>query len=306
MSIKRISSSRLPNEYHLGYMSQTWDIVKDLAVGVDAFTAAKTEFHTAIDGEDAAYKKSLKISTTEDMLRADTLRDAFMKAARGILGGYAELPDTDPRQRKAKVALQVFKDYGFSVSDSYTKQTVKMDNMWQVLQQMEGDLELLGVKDILEQAMQQSAVVKNYFAARINEQAERIVGELKTARQRTDQACQQLCNIIDALLLIQPSEALTTAAKRIGTLTDYYKQYYIKSSSSSSSSSSSAGSATSQPADPGAASGTTTDQGGDSSQGGSSLPDDLGTDVPTGGSPSGSSGSGDQGGSSLPDDLGQG
>ncbi len=31
-----------------------------IPVGVDAFTAAKTEFHTAIDGEDAAYKKSLQ------------------------------------------------------------------------------------------------------------------------------------------------------------------------------------------------------------------------------------------------------
>lgn len=305
MSIRKLSPSRLPNVYHLGMMTQTWDIVKDTASDWQPFTAAKTELKDASDAEDTAYKQSQKISTNEDMHNADDLRDAYMRAGRAVLNGYVELPDADPRKRMARQALQVFKDYDFSVADSYTKQSVKMDNMWQVLQTMQTALETLGVWDILQSAMEQNEVVKAYFASRINEQAERVVGELKACRQRSDAAYQQLCTIIDALLLLQPTDALQTVARRISTLTDYYKQYYIKGGTSSSSSSGSSGSASSGSSGSGSSdSGSgSSDSGSGSSDSGSGSSDsgsgssDSGSGSSDSGSGSGSS-SGDSGSSS--------
>ena len=297
MSIRKLSPSRLPNVYHLGMMTQTWDIVKDTASDWQPFTAAKTELKAASDAEDTAYKQSQKISTTEDMHNADDLRDAYMRAGRAVLNGYVELPDADSRKRMARQALQVFKDYDFSVADSYTKQSVKMDNMWQVLQTMQTALETLGVWDILQSAMEQNEVVKAYFASRINEQAERVVGELKACRQRSDAAYQQLCTIIDALLLLQPTDALQTVARRISTLTDYYKQYYIKGGTSSGSASS--GAASSGSASSGSSGSGSSDSGSGSSDSGSGSSSDSG-------SGSSDSGSGSSDSDSSSSDSGSG
>lgn len=290
--------SKLPNDKHLGAGTQIWDIIADFEVATQPLLGErKTIFHNAVLAEDSAYKRSPKDFNSDDMHKADDFRDDFMQAVRMILQGYTLLPDISPLKRMAEEMYQVFKDYKFSTGDSYTGQSVKMDNMWQVFSENQSKLETLGVWSLLEQAMVYNAQVKSYFAARIDQLSTRVVGEMRDARAATDQAYQQLCDVLDAMSVLTPSAELSALERRLNALVDYYKQYYIRSSSGSSgSSSSSSGSGTEQGG--GSEQGGGTEQGGGSEQGGTT---NTGDDDVIPGSGGGEVGGDDnQGGGSNP------
>ena len=231
--------NNLPNDKFLGAATQYCDILSPFEpAGFDLFAQRKAAFTAATQGVDDAYKPSAKDFTTDDMHKADDLRDDYIKAVRAILLGYTLLPDESPLKRIAQEMYQVFKDYNFSTGDSYTGESVKMDNMMQVFAQNQSKLELLGVWALLQTAMDYNAQVKAYFATRIENLAERVVGEMRDARSALEQAYQQLCEVIDAMLVLAPSAELSTVERRMNALVDYYKQYYIRTGSGSGSGSS--------------------------------------------------------------------
>ena len=235
MKVKRLKTKSLPNDKHLGAITQNWDIVADFApAGQTLLATTKTNFNNCMENEDAAYKRTLKDFNTDDMHRADELRDSYVTAARTITQGYSQLPDESPLKRVGQEMYQVFKDYNFSTSDSYTGESVKLDNMWQVFSQNQAKLESLGVWPILQSAMTYNGQVKAYFSARIDVLSTRVVGELRDARAASDTAYQQLCDVLDAMLLLAPSEELNSVVRHMNALTDYYNQYYIKGTSPSS------------------------------------------------------------------------
>ncbi len=268
MSIKRMNMNNLPNDKHLGSAQQNWNIVKDYApAGQPLFASRKEAFYNAILAEDAAYKPSPKDFVTVDMKGADDKRDDYMTAVRTILLGYTYLPEDNPLKRKGMEMYQVFKDFKFTTGDSYTGQSVKMDNMMQVFEQHQAKLESLGVWSLIQSAMEYNEQVKAYFATRIENLADRVVGQMRDARAALDSAYQALCEVIDAMLVLAPSEELSTIERRMNALVDYYKQYYIRNSSSSGS----GGSSSQQGGSSSEQGGSSSEQGGSSSeQGGSS------------------------------------
>ena len=235
MSIRKLDFKSLPNDKHLGAAGQICDIVEPFDFPeFPLFGARKTELNACRDAEDNAYKRSLKDFNSDDMKIHDNNRDNYMTSARGILNGWAQLPDFEPEKRLAMQMLQVYKDYKFSTGDSYTGESVKIDNMWQVFEQKEAVLRQLGVWEILQKAVQENEEVKTYFANRINELATRVIGELRDARSTTDDAYRAFCEVMDAILVLAPSADASTIESRMNALTDYYKQYYLRSGSGSS------------------------------------------------------------------------
>ena len=235
MKVKRLKTKSLTNDKHLGAMNQNWDIINDFEpAGQTLLATVKANFNNCMENEDAAYKRSVKDFNSEDMHKADELRGDYVSAVRTITQGYSQLPDESPLKRVGKEMYQIFKDYNFSTSDSYTGESVKLDNMWQVFSQNQAKLETLGVWQMLQTAMTYNEQVKAYFNARIDVLSTRVVGELREARAASDTAYQQLCDVLDAMLLLAPSEALSNVVRHMNALTDYYNQYYLKGSSPSS------------------------------------------------------------------------
>lgn len=315
MSIKRMNMNNLPNDKHLGSAQQNWNIVKDYApAGQPLFASRKEAFHNAILAEDAAYKPSPKDFVTVDMKGADDKRDDYMTAVRTILLGYTYLPEDNPLKRKGMEMYQVFKDFKFTTGDSYTGQSVKMDNMMQVFEQNQAKLESLGVWSLIQSAMEYNEQVKAYFATRIENLADRVVGQMRDARAALDSAYQALCEVIDAMLVLAPSEELSTIERRMNALVDYYKQYYIRNSSSSGSDGSSSqqgGSSSEQGGEgtgEGGEQGGTTENGGDDNppSGGGGFPgsDEVDQSQQNGGTSEG--GGGEEGGSNIPPSGGGG
>ena len=128
----------------------------------------------------------------------------------------------------------MWKDYKFSVSDSYTGESVKIDNMWQVLEPQQELLKSLGVWEILEKAVEHNSMVKAYFQMRNQENARIEVGALKVARSVSDTAYQQMVEILDAMDVVTPGTVHPAIVRQLNELTDYYKQYYLSRKSSGS------------------------------------------------------------------------
>ncbi|MBP1541311.1 MAG: hypothetical protein ILA25_03980 [Prevotella sp.] len=80
--------------------------------------AAASGVHQARLAEDAAYRRfSGKDFASDDLKAADQMEDKYMSAVHAILNGLIYLPESEPIRRKAQLAVQLFKDFGFSTND---------------------------------------------------------------------------------------------------------------------------------------------------------------------------------------------
>ena len=106
---------------------------------------------------------------------------------------------------------------------------------------------------------------------RFDELAGRIVGELRDARQATDDAIKQLYLVINSMQVLTPSDELTALARKLKTIEDYARQYYLRESHSGSGS----GEGGQQGGGNGGSQGGGTNTGGDNGgqQGGGTTPD---------------------------------
>lgn len=234
MAIKKLNSRELPNDRHLGFMEQVSKVLSPYSYeGQPVYEERKAALAAAIKAEDDAYKQSQKNFNTDKMHAEDALRDSYMQAARSIISGYALLPDTEPKKQQAMELLQVWKDYKFSTSDSYTGESVKIDNMWQVLEKKENVLTSMGVLEILQKAVEHNSQVKALFEIRNEQKSAIVVGALKAARQVSDTAYREVVEILDAMDVVKPGTVQPEIVRQLTELAEYYTQYYLNRRKSS-------------------------------------------------------------------------
>lgn len=228
MAIKKLNVQKLTNDRHLGFIQQVYGILRGMDYPAQTlYEERKEALKVAMEKEDEEYRKSQKNFKTDELQAEDALRDKYMRAAKRILEGYAVLPETEKRQQQAVELLQVWKDYKFSVNDSYTGETVKIENMCQDFRKKETVLEELGVWDILEQASYHNEMVKALFQLRNKERSEIVVGALRMAREASDVAYHQLVDTMDAIELLTPGAIRADLYNQLTELAEYFKQYYL-------------------------------------------------------------------------------
>jgi hypothetical protein len=69
--------------------------------------------------EDEAWKKSQVDPVVKQLQAADKRQDNYMSCFHSIVNGYASLPEDEAQKAQAQSAKQVFKDFVFSINDSY-------------------------------------------------------------------------------------------------------------------------------------------------------------------------------------------
>lgn len=75
---------------------------------------------------------------------ADKREDNYISAFHYIVQAHATLPDDEPTKAQALAAKQVFKDFDFSINDSYGAESDKIIQMGQNLQPMQEFLTQIG------------------------------------------------------------------------------------------------------------------------------------------------------------------
>ena len=232
MAQKTLTTSyltKLSNANHDGVTQQIDDRLQGLETENTMLVQAATAVHAARVAEDTAYKRySGKDFVSDDLKAADRLEDQYMSTVKNVLGGLLYLPETEPMRRKAQLAAQLFKDFQFSTSDGFEAEARKVVNMvqqWQAATQY--TLQELGIEPWVTKAQQQARQVLQLVTRRVENESAKVKGELADARKATDAAIRQAYDIVNALNVIQPSDALTQLTTLLLGIEDRAKLYYI-------------------------------------------------------------------------------
>ncbi|MBP5338522.1 MAG: hypothetical protein J6Z14_04355 [Prevotella sp.] len=300
MATKTLTTSylaQLTNANHDGVTQQIDDRFAEFETDNAMFIAARQAVHQARQGEDTAFKRfSGKDFASDDLKREDALEDKYMSTVHNVLNGLLYLPDTEPLRRKAEMAVLLFKDFNFHVSDGFEAEARKVLNMAQQWQAAtDYTLAELGIEAWVQKAVVQANKVLQLVAVRVDHESAKVKGELAAARKQTDEAIRKAYDVLNALTVLQPSTALNDLLVLLFAIEDRAKLYYIS------------GGKTSGGDTPTPSGGTTqggTSGGGTSSEGGSGSGSGTGTITPGGGGSSGGdtggSGGGTTGGGTTP------
>lgn len=195
---------------HDGLVRQILGKLQASGISHEMFIQRLAAYAARVAEEDEAYRQSQKDFTSDRLKSEDDLCDMYAKAVRAILNGHAEIPESEPNRQLAVELLQVFKDYKFSPSDTYTAEADKVRNMNQVFQTRLADLETLGVKDYWTQVVAHATNVEQLLAQRFDALAAQSAGAMKTARTNTDQALKSVYELLAAMNVMAPSAELTS------------------------------------------------------------------------------------------------
>ena len=235
MSQKTLTTSylaRLTNANHDGVSQQICDRLTGYTTDNAMLTQAVAGVVAARQAEDTAFKRySGKDFASDDLKREDALEDKYMSAAQGILNGLLYLPDSEPIYRKAQLAKQVYKDFNFSTSAGYEAEArivLNMAQQWAAASDY--TLAELGIADWVQKAVVQANKVLQLVTLRVDHESAKEKGEMADARKQTDAAIRQAYDVLNALMVLQPSAELSALVSVLFGIEDRAKLYYISSS----------------------------------------------------------------------------
>ena len=234
MAQKNLTTSyltKLSNANHDGVTQQIDDRLQAFETENTMLIQAAAGVHTARQAEDTAYRRfSGKDFASDDLKAADRLEDQYMSTIKNVLGGLLYLPESEPMRRKAQQAAQLFKDFQFSTSDGFEAEARKVVNMVQQwTAATDYTLAELGIQEWVTKARQSAAQVLQLVSQRVENESAKVKGELADARKQTDAAIRQAYDIVNALNVIQPSDALTQLTTLLLGIEERAKLYYISS-----------------------------------------------------------------------------
>lgn len=227
MSLATTFLTKVTIAEHGGLVRQIVGKLQGASISNEMFTQRLHDVVSASQAEDEAYTHSQKDFNSNRLKEEDGIVDKLVKAVRAIFNGYAELPEDEPNRQKGVELAQVFKDYNFSPSDTYTAEAEKIRNMDQVFQTRIADLQALGVADYWAKAVTHAANMEQLLSQRFDDIAARVVGEVKTARANTDNAIKAMYELLAAMKVMMPSTELNNLISQLDAIEAYAWQYYL-------------------------------------------------------------------------------
>lgn len=212
---------------HDGIVRQILGKLQGSSLSNELLTLSLNAYAVCVQAEDDAYTHSLKDFNSDRLKEEDDIVDAYVKAVRAIITGYSLLPESEAKHQIGVELMQVFRDYNFNPSDSYTAEADKIRNMNQVFQPRIADLQTLGVAEYWAQTVAHAANVEQLLSQRFDDIAARVVGEVKTARANTDEALKRVYEVLTAMNVMMPSTDLTNLIAQLEAIESYAVQYYL-------------------------------------------------------------------------------
>ena len=176
MAQKTLTTSylaQLTNANHDGVSQQICDRLTAFTTDNQMLTAAKQGVVAARQAEDTAYRRySGKDFASDDLKKEDGLEDKYMSCIHGVLNGLLYLPETEPLRRKAELAVQLYKDFNFRVSDGFEAEARKTLNMVQQWKSSTAyTLAELGIAEWVDKAETQAQKVMNLVTVRLDNES---------------------------------------------------------------------------------------------------------------------------------------
>lgn len=217
----------LSNAHHDGTTQQIDDATANFETDNTTFLRKSSALHQNRLKEDDVWQKSQVDPVVKRLQAADKRQDNYMSCFHSIVNGYASLPVDEALKAQALEAKQVFKDFKFSINDSYGAEADKTLQMGQNLQPLKEYLTGIGAWQWYLKAREAATLVTQLLAERAKTKGAEVKGELKAARRQTDLAVADLYKTINAMMDIQPSDELTALYTQLKGFERYARQYYL-------------------------------------------------------------------------------
>ena len=222
-----INIQRMNNGAHFTFVS-------NILARAEADTAIKgkaselvSNFKAAVAAEDEALKISQKSLLTDEIVKADSDRDALYAGYKKAVEGFLAMPIADMAQA-AKILSQHIKDYKINTADQLDKETGLLVNFISDLEdKYAAQVAKLGLTAFVTNLKEANERVRTLTLQRTNEKIGITVGALKTARTASDDAYRALIKMVNALALVFGEKDYTTFIDYVNTEVTHYKREVI-------------------------------------------------------------------------------
>ena len=187
------------------------------------------EYLSAFAAEDEAYVIAQKSQIVKQRQQKDAERDALYKEIRRTVDTFATLSIFPEKQAKALVMQPIMQKYNIQPDGGIEAQTVATDQ-WLQEQQRNYQCELaareLGIYESIQQLKTLNDEVRQLTLDHNDENAQKALAALKTARRETDRAFNALRLVLNAMALTSADDSATyqEIIKNLQQTIKYYRQ----------------------------------------------------------------------------------
>ena len=209
--IPNFQKTKLRYGAHFAVMSAFDERVAPLCEQEPLLSTWYAAFKSALTHLDTAVKIARSSDYSKLIMKEDTKRDRLYSNGKMTAEMWSEL-GIEPQATAARAVLHEINIYKIDTKAQYDQQTGLMINFLQPFEsaEMQTHLTTLGLTAVFTQMKAANEEVRRLLALRGNERAENAAYDLKSARQATDEAYENLVERINAIALINPSESWNT------------------------------------------------------------------------------------------------
>ena len=219
--MKQIHLSRLQNAEHLALINDLYSLLNQ--ANIEALDALKNQLKKGIDQAEAGQLQIRKNEHTQALVSLDDKRDNMYRGL--VLRVQSEeFSLTEEVQKAAQKVALVIKTYGNFTLYNYQKETTVIQNF---VADLKSSDYLPAVQKIgLEQWVNWLETANNEFHALYTQRRDEYAGQtsydMKNIRKEIDDTFRKIMQTIDALAILQPSEALATLIAKTNTSIDQW------------------------------------------------------------------------------------
>ena len=222
----------VPNAFYVAAMRSTDERLARQPTENPQWRAQVDEFHQTFRALDDAYQRSQTSLEPKAIAELNAERDLYGQVLEQIAKQWSRLPDATLAVHGQRV-YQVFKDISFRTSEALVAENEKITNMEQRFQepQLQADLAAMGLTEVNRRFAALTAEICSLMRQRAEEKAQRVKGELVSAREVMDQKFEEFMEMTNALIVTGAAPELETLAAVLNA--DYKKiEEQIKQSKS--------------------------------------------------------------------------
>ena len=206
--------ARTPNAFYVSAMRTTDDRNQATESTNEQWQQAKALFHTTFQTLDNAYQRSMVSFSTQTIAEKDEERDQWGQVIEQVAKQWMRMPDPAMAIHGRRV-YQVFQDIGFRASEALVAENEKVTNMQQRLS-VEAALGLalqtMGLTEANRRFATLTTEISTLMSQRSAEEATRVKGELKAAREAMDEVFADYVELTNALIVTGAAPELESLA----------------------------------------------------------------------------------------------
>lgn len=200
--INGISTKSMSNGAHYSYMLATIERIEAEETVKIKIATELANLKSAFQVEDENLKTSQKNTLTDQISLSDTRRDGFYTGYKSAVKGFLKMPEGEMLEN-AKSLWQHITDYQIDTKWQLDRQTGMMANFIADLEtKFASPVEALGLTAFVTNMKEANEEVRALMKERDTENATKVVGAMRAARQATDNAYRAAIEKVNAYALI--------------------------------------------------------------------------------------------------------